>query len=130
VHALGLTAAATLAGAAALAGREIALRREAPTAAPCDAPLDTGGRLRAGGTDTVRLCWGRGARARLRLQGDGGADLDCYLYAPPPTRELVARDDGDSSGCALDWRSAARATYSLEVVNLGPASTLYRMWSE
>jgi hypothetical protein len=93
------------------------------TVSPCRSLATVRGTLGPGATRTWPLCYPRGMQARLLVDARGGGDVDCYVYAP--SRSLVARDDGESNACALEWIPRDSGTYTLDLVNAGSSPSEY-----
>ena len=61
--------------------------------------------------------------ARVAVSGDGGTDLDLYVY--DRNDDLITSDTDSSDDCSVSWVPRWTATFYIKVVNRGSASNTY-----
>jgi hypothetical protein len=57
----------------------------------------------------------------LRVTGQGGGDIDCYLYGPD--KKFVSRDDGGNNSCVVHTKPGEAGEYQLLMFNHGLKDT-------
>ena len=71
----------------------------------------------AGGTNSFVQCFNAGQWGRITLVGNGGTDLDVYVY--DSFGRLVSFDEGDSDRCVIQFYVDMTQSYRIVVLNRG-----------
>ena len=79
-----------------------------------------------GGARNVHALWLGQADNYVVVGGDGGTDLDCYLY--DDAGRLVSSDTDDTDVCVLPAPTVG--AHRLAIRNLGSVSNYYAIWTE
>ena len=79
-----------------------------------------------GGARNVHALWLGQADNYVVVRGDGGTDLDCYLY--DDAGRLVSSDTDDTDVCVLPAPTVG--AHRLAIRNLGSVSNYYAIWTE
>jgi hypothetical protein len=81
--------------------------------------------VQPGGTDVYRVVFTGGQLAEAGIAGEGGSDLDLYVY--DNNDNLVCRSAGSSDREYCRWWPRWTGPFRLEVQNLGSVANAYRL---
>lgn len=83
--------------------------------------------IRGNSTDYFEISFIEGELAELAVRGDGDTDLDLFIY--DSNGNLIKFDDDYTDRCYVCWVPRWTGRYTVKVVNLGPVSNYYRLWT-
>jgi hypothetical protein len=81
--------------------------------------------VQAGSTDAYTVVYNGGQLAEAGIAGDGGSDLDLFVY--DENDHLVCRSASSSDREYCQWWPRWTGAFRIEIQNLGTAPNLYRM---
>ena len=73
--------------------------------------------------DRFEARFAAGELALVLVKGDGGTDLDLYVY--DENGNLVASDTDDTDACVVSWVPRWTGRFIIRVVNRGAAPNIY-----
>jgi hypothetical protein len=68
-----------------------------------------------------------GELATVQVRGDGGTDLDLYVY--DEFGNEIAKDIGPTDKCYASWRPRWTGKFTIKVVNRGWRANRYAIWT-
>jgi hypothetical protein len=83
--------------------------------------------LREPGRDLYQLTFRGGEPAEVRIAGDGGTNLDLFVYDSQQRLVCASRRADDREECS--WQPVETAEFTIEVRNLGNRDNQYALWT-
>ena len=78
-------------------------------------------------TDSYVIAFRADDLAAVVVSGDGGTDLDLYVY--DGNGNLIAKDDDETDDCAVRWSPRWTGKFRIRVVNRGSLPNKYTIAS-